>query len=168
MIPKELLPADLMGSAFIAGGYAACPALARDLDVWVLAPEAEDLESARERILAHLESTMWPYEALDWMTEEYGTTHAMLVATVRSSHLTHPVQILVTHSQPIDLLETFDISTHQVALVLGNVVKGSSWTPVTEPPVMLRRSPSTPVRMAKIAKRFGHPAPFDILNPEVR
>ncbi len=163
MIPKELLPADLMGSAFIAGGYAACPALARDLDVWVYTnSEVESMEDVRARILTHLESDVWPYETADedtrlaGMRDDNYPIFVLKVATVRSVHLTHPIHILVVNQQPVDLLETFDISTHQVALVFGRVVKGSGWTPVTVPPVKLRDTPTTNERMARIAARYGH------------
>jgi len=162
MIPKGILPSDLEDSAFIAGGYAACPPLAKDLDLWVFVDErVQTLADVRQQILTWLDTEMWPYEEEGGMRQEFGQVNnypvsSRKVAVVRSPHMTHPVHILVTNSQPADLLETFDISTHQVAIVFGNVIKGSQWTPVTEPPRMLKNTPTTPERMEKIAARFGY------------
>jgi hypothetical protein len=181
MIPKELLPAAMMGSAFIAGGYAACPALASDLDVWVyvardgdIEDDGERLAQARADILAWLESEMWPFEAQDNNHRPEGATvadgaypfHSQKVAVVRSPHWSHPIHIIVTTATPAELLEGFDISTHQVAIVFGNVIKGSGWTPVTVPPVKLPGvfNVSTEARMRKIAARYGHPLPNDIME----
>lgn len=172
MIPKELLPPDLMGSAFIAGGYAACPALASDLDVWVYVPRGDDeadgekLDATRGRILVWLETEMWPYELQDSnhlpegaeVKEGVYPFHSQKVAVVRSPHWSHPVHIIVTTATPAELLEGFDISTHQIALVFGNVIKGSGWTPITERPKRLSGAfnVSTEARLEKIAARFGH------------
>ena len=173
MIPKELLPSDLANCAFIAGGYAACPALATDIDVWVyIQKESETLREARARILGWLESEMWPYEEEEANSRREGfdkdgySISSVKVAVVRSPHWSHPVHIIVTNAQPAELLETFDISTHQVAIVFGNVVKGSKWTPVTQPPVMLRNTPTTPERMEKIRTRYGHSIPFYTLEAQ--
>src|SRR5947208_1473633 len=38
VIPDDLLPEKYREFAFIAGGFAACPSLASDMDVWVLTP----------------------------------------------------------------------------------------------------------------------------------
>lgn len=167
MIPATLLPEDLLQRAFIAGGWAVCPTLASDMDVWVWVDTTEEsLSGAHDRILMWLEETMWPYEPLSDSRMElpasfhqdgtYGDVGILKVAVVRSAHLSHPYHIMVVDKGPVDLLEHFDISTHQVALVAGNVVKGSGWTPVTEPPRVLRMTPTTPARMAKIAARYGH------------
>lgn len=171
MIPKGLLPPDLEGSAFIAGGYAACPALATDIDLWVYVA-GESLADARDRILLWLQTEMWPYETqednrpqLAGSTIDGYSIISVKVAIVRSPHLSHPIHIMVVNQSPVDLLETFDISTHQVAIVFGNVLKGSRWTPITQPPIMLKNTPTTPYRMIKIAARYGHPAPFSIMEP---
>lgn len=173
MLPKELLPSDLMNSAFIAGGYAACPALASDIDLWVMAPPNQ-LGATRKTIINWLETEMWPYEVQEDQrlsvlgpAAAYGyDVIAGKVAIVKSPHMTHPIHIMVVDRSPAELLETFDISTHQVAIVFGNVVKGSGWTPVTVPPVMLRNTPTTPERMRKIAARYGHPVPFEITEAQ--
>lgn len=163
MIPKGLLPPDYMDCAFIAGGYAACPPLARDIDLWVMVNPSQSLAAVREEILAWLESELWPYEVQDdRRLRPLGTTAegydiiATKVAVVKSLHMSHPIHIMLVDRSPRELLETFDISTHQVAIVFGNVIKGSGWTPITEPPRQLKDSPTTAARMEKIAQRYGH------------
>lgn len=162
MWPKNILPPDLEASAYIAGGYAACPALASDLDLWVyVQPERDTLANVRQRVLDWLENEMWPYEAEENTHKMIGedangySLASMKVSTVRSPHWSHPVHIMVTTAQPRDLIETFDISTHQIAIVFGQVIKGSGWTPIIEPPVVLKMTSTTPERLEKIRKRFG-------------
>lgn len=169
MIPATLLPADLQSKAFIAGGYAACPALAADMDVWVPV-SAHRMSTERARILTWLEDTMWPYETLTdrrFVVLDNSDAHypiaAGKVAIVRSVHMSHPVHIMVVSHKVKELLESFDVSTHQIALAYGNVVKGSGWTPITVPPVKLKDTPTTDARMEKIAARYGH-----TLTQEVR
>jgi hypothetical protein len=168
MIPPTLLPEDLQQQAFIAGGYAACPALALDMDIWVRVNGDETMHDAKQRIIDWLENTMWPYEAATTRLSSPGVIlggrdgydhldiNVLKVATVKSVYLTHPYHIMVVNVDPATLIEAFDISTHQIALAWGNVIKGSGWTPITEPPRMLRRTPTTPERMEKIAARYGH------------
>lgn len=168
MIPPTLLPDDLQRNAFIAGGYAACPALALDMDVWVKVDRNDSLPEAKQRILDWLESTMWPYDAATTRPSIVGTVGAnadgydgmgvfvQKVATVKSQYLTHPYHIMVVNVDPRTLIETFDISTHQIAIAFGNVIKGSGWTPITEPPRVLKMTPTTPERLEKIAARYGH------------
>lgn len=158
MIPKGLLPPDLMDCAFIAGGYAACPPLANDIDLWIYCKSEDQIPDIRDRVLDWLDTQMFEFEpqasAVAPVRYEANFTHK--AAIVRSKHLTHPIHILLTHLTPEQLLETFDISTHQVAIVFGNVIKGKGWTPVTVPPVELRNTVTTLARMLKLAARYGH------------
>lgn len=178
MFPKGILPEDLMQSAFIAGGYAACPALASDLDLWVKVADslhsesdAEDclaegsiLRLGRQVILDHLEAEFFPYEVQDTDITSTGQNadgypiSVLKVAIVRSPHLSHPIHIMVFAGSIEELLACFDISTHQIALSFGGVVKGPHWTPVTERPYVIPGSTSvqTPARLEKIAQRFSH------------
>lgn len=187
MIPKGLLPEDLMGCAFIAGGYAACPALASDIDVWVKVAdsavagssaeegtqETTTLQESRTRILAHLEEEFFPYEPQETTITSSGQNadgypiSVLKVAVVRSPHLSHPIHIMVYAGTIEELLGCFDISTHQIALSFGGVIKGSHWTPVTEPPRIIPGSTSvqTPARLEKIQARYGF-ASFQ--SPEAR
>ena len=59
MLPHNLLPIEFREVAFIAGGFAACPSLAEDIDVWVpiqtLSPNPwDDVWTARKALLTHL------------------------------------------------------------------------------------------------------------------
>ena len=156
LLPKQILPPDLMQWAYIAGGYAACPALASDIDVWVQVKEGQ-LVNTRIQILQWLESNMWPFKAEDNegpLSDTY-VAGVLKVAIVTSPHLSHPVHIIVTESTPIQQLELFDISTHQIALTWGGVVKGSQWKSIFEPPKVMIEMPRTATRLAKLTKRYG-------------
>ena len=166
MIPKNLVPEGY--TAFIAGGYAACPALAADMDVWVsVRPAQATLDEVREQLLAHLAD--WDFGNFSF-TEEMETRQCegyqgmpgaliLKVAKVQVGALT--VHLLLTDGDVFSLLESFDISTHQIALTERGAVKGSMWTPITEPPIKLRDTPTTDARMEKIRARYAHP---EIIN----
>jgi hypothetical protein len=178
VIPKGLLPAELMERAFIAGGYAACPALATDMDLWVKVSdvgrtvdesrqETEAMQLGRTLILEHLEREFFPYEVQENTVTSNGDTidgypvSVMKVAVVNSPHLSHPIHIMVCGGSIQELLETFDISTHQIALSFGGVIKGPRWTPITERPVIIQSATGvstqkTQERLEKIAARYGH------------
>lgn len=165
MIPRNLLPDDYYDGACIAGGYAACPALASDMDVWVFVPSYL-LEDARALILEHLSHYGFSYtkEERERQRAEgtdpggYDVSGFILkVARVSLGHET--IHILVTSFPGVlELLSSFDVSTHQVALTDAGVIRGGDWTPITEPPVKLKDSPTTDERMRKIARRYGHEA----------
>lgn len=177
MIPSYLLPEDTR--YFIAGGFAACPALASDRNVWIM---ARDPVATRREVLEHLKETLfldeWQ-ELPDGQTEivagsseedhygDGGTALTLKVATVDVTGIT--IHLLVTSGTVFDVLNTFDVSTHQIAITdSGGVVKGRQWTPITEPPVKLKDTPTTDARMAKIAARYGHGIPnYSSIGAEV-
>lgn len=158
MIPRNLIPEDLEEQAFIAGGYAACPALAQDMDVWVFVDGGhENLDEARNRVLEHLQTFFD-------ITEEHGGTisdyqgvevNILKVAFVRGFNL--PIHVMVCDAPVGIVLKNFDISTHQVALTAHGVVKGEGWTSPLEEPVVLERMENehTQERLAKIRARYG-------------
>lgn len=177
MIPKGLLPDDMVDRAFIAGGWAACPALASDMDIWVQVdggdPEditgvEEALAEARERILHHLrwrKHPVWRIEAEDVTERAPGYTESgyfttQKVAVVRTGPLlrkdTPVFHIMVTDGGVEDVLGNFDVSTHQVAILAnGKVVRGEEFTTVNQPPYAIRMNDKTPVRLKKITERFA-------------
>lgn len=169
MFPRTMLPEKYRDVAFIAGGYAACPALATDIDVWVPVTNAQDgvncpelLTDARQEILAYLESEFFPYKEEDGalrgqagMSGSY-PVGVRKVAVIASAHLSHPIHIMVCAGTVQEILSGFDISTHQIALTMGGVVKGDKWTPISEPPRALKHTDTTAARMEKVAARFGH------------
>jgi hypothetical protein len=178
MFSLQYLPEKYHKRWCVAGGYAACPALAKDIDVWVYGLHNDDLEVARAAILAHLEQTVaglntkapiWPekryqlenqvetrqflaYEGLDCRIEKVGA-----VTPPERLHLL-PVHIMVTSApDPGSLLTGFDVSTHAVAIDhSGRVFKHTNYTHPGEPPFALLHNVHTPDRMARIAARFGH------------
>lgn len=175
MLTFEFLPEQYRRSAFIAGGYAACPSLANDIDVWVPLgfigrttvehdDEALAMSTARADILAHLEGEFFPYKAEENYVTSEGSTDdgypiaVQKVARIESVHLPQSIHIMVSAGTIDDILGFFDISTHQVALTRSGCVKGPAWTPVTEMPRIIpgARSVQTPQRLLKIASRYGH------------
>lgn len=149
----------------IAGGYAACPGLATDCDVWVFLQGfgGGDAEDFRVQILSNLKewSSFWGFAFTpeandpDRPTEFYDLGNDILCWKV--AKLDDGRHIILTDARDAaHLLENFDISTHQCALTSdGEFIKGSQWTPIDVPPVMLRDTPNTRDRMQKIEARYG-------------
>lgn len=145
----------------IAGGFAACPGLAGDCDVWVLGVEQE--YPARKAILVRLEKFHIPHtreenNPLDQSFYFLGSGDAApRILCWKVAKLADGRQIILTSAvNAQELLENFDISTHQCALTSeGEFVKGEGWTSITEPPVMLKQTPNTPARMRKITDRYA-------------
>ena len=164
MVPFNLLPAEMRLRAFIVGGWAACPALAGDLDVFVLcakgaAISAIALDTERRDIITHLATSSFEYECEDTMIYEHAF-NIRKVARVTTGAYPNIHLCLANTSNIQAVLAGFDVSTHQVAIdCYGHVIRGKDWTPVHVPPRALLNTSNTPERMARIAARFGHPAP---------
>jgi hypothetical protein len=157
MIPRDLLPKEML--YFIAGGFAVCPVLATDIDVWVQA-EKGMLDETRQRILDHLTDQAIVFEeeqpsSLSIETADYYDTQAFIlkVAKVKYEH-SLPIHILVTDAAIEDVLRSFDLSICQVALTRYSIVTTDNWTPVTAPIAVLRNTPTTPARLEKYRQRF--------------
>lgn len=160
MIPPCLIPKGLRWC--VAGGYAACPALARDVDVWVYGIKGDVLESRRDEIAGHIRTTGYTFlvsdETRQAPTYEHDTVTILKVGTVEE---VTPIHIMVTDAMtPMMILEGFDVSTHAVAIMPdGIVVTHPRWTAPHLPPREIRINEKTPDRMARIAARFGHVLP---------
>ena len=186
MIPPLLLPAELREEAFIAGGYAACPALAQDVDVWIPSTHSlfkitrvsvldhlhrvanahaplpgdlsftvqDDDDSPRGRLL---ESDAPPPGVCQLNTfEDYNSILRLRrAATVNIVGHTLPYHIIIVEGAVDDVLSSFDISTHQVALTWKGVVRGEHWTPPNAPPVVITQKYTTTERLAKIEARYA-------------
>jgi hypothetical protein len=157
MIPNNLLPPGV--EYFIAGGYAVCPALATDRDVFV--QTTGNLEDIRAMLLDYMrangftvveESKVDVSDAYDGGIVEISKVGKVLMGTKGL-----PIHVLVTQADVQDVLNTFDITTSQVAITrTGKVVKGNSWTSPARAPQITKSIPSTPERLVKYQLRFGH------------
>lgn len=177
MIPVNLLPADLQLDAFIAGGYAAFPALAADIDVWVpVKGGVLELAAARERILAHVREmgvTIDEQDGEGSRREQFAAEPSLprdqfITSTFENYHLTLrirrvgtvtglgelPYHIIVVDGDVDEVLGAFDISTHQCALTRRGFVRGEQWTPINAAPVVITEKYTTPERLAKIRYRY--------------
>lgn len=155
MIPRNLLPEGR--NYFIAGGYAVCPALATDIDVWVQA-EYEDVDEVRVELLRHLKDQGFDYTEQDPArhgVDDYpGST--VKVATIDSIvHFGKPIHLLVTNAGVERVVNSFDLSISQVALTEYQVILGDSWTPTTSQIHVVRQTRTTDERLAKYRKRFN-------------
>lgn len=159
MIPTSLLPEEYRYSWVIAGGWAVCPALATDKDVWVMVDSDADLVEERDKLLAHLTA-----EGYDFVAEEsdpstsathsyYTVFHTLKVALVRDAT---PIHLLITTADDIEeVLNSFDLSISQVGISpQGYVVRGEHWTPPADYPIVLKNTPTTFDRLQKYVDRF--------------
>lgn len=153
---RELIPEGF--EWFIAGGYAAVPALAEDIDVWIRAKSEIEARVIKEIVRKRLIS-----RGLDWVredSEERRTYHDLPIVTMKIGKvflegMVQPVQFIVTTATVGEVLENFDVSAHQVAILSnGKVVKGPHWTPPFEPPYALRQNEKTAERLERITKRY--------------
>lgn len=193
MLPHGLLPPEIdEAAAFIAGGYAACPALASDVDVWITTGAIGDLDdwdkvyALRLRLIEWIRSTpaLSPLRITSFVEEDGDRTprdpsrsrlagNTSWFTNLKSTHEGYimvlpvrrvgvvtieghslPYQLIAVGGSVDDVLSSFDISTHQIALTSKGVVKGEHWTPVWEPPVVITTKYTTPARMEKIRERY--------------
>lgn len=170
-LPECLMPP--YHQVVIAGGYAACPHLAGDIDLWVF---TDTLISTRDRIIkdakelgfhALVETPETTTEIIapnDFGYDELGF-QVMKVLSMpwwveddKGQFRNCPLHVMVTNAPGvIGLLLGFDVSTHQVAVTpRGDVVYGPDWTPLDEEPVKLFDTSKTDARMQKITARYQH------------
>ena len=159
MIPNNLLPKGT--SYFVAGGWAVCPALAGDMDVFVEIAYGEDIVSARETLLKHLKKEFWRFEEQEETCtfEGYGTLATIVkVGKLPSQGMRPEIHVLLTNADVHTTINSFDISTCCVAITdQGYIVWGDHWTSPIEPPIRLIDNPTTDARMVKYQQRFNHP-----------
>lgn len=180
MLPLDLLPADLQPNAFIAGGFAACPALAADIDVWVsINGDAAMLDAECARVLAHLrDAAGYVYVEQDGegsRREQFATHPSMardqfVTSSFEGYHLSLrirrvatvwklgklPYHIILVNGDVDEVLSSFDISTHQCALTVRGFVTGEQWTPLNEPPLVITQKYTTDERIDRISARYKH------------
>lgn len=161
MIPTSLLPEEYRYSWVIAGGWAVCPALATDKDVWVMVDSDADLVEERDKLIQHLQNGGWDF--VEETSDPSGTSthgydsvfHTLKVALVDDNGR-QPIHLLVTTAEVAqDILDSFDLSISQVGITaMGSLVKGEHWTPPADYPIVLKNSPTTFDRLQKYVDRF--------------
>jgi len=175
MIPEALLPLFtacrlLEIPICIAGGYAACPEKASDIDVWIktksLLPQT--VADVLNGQFGHRTWTTLPADARN----AWGFRNRRQLAHTRSDKfrmpgLDKPVEVMLTDSLPQELIAGFDISTHAVAITSTGTYRAKFWTPVDEAPVInedameshgyngMRASGETKQRLAMIKARYA-------------
>lgn len=161
-LPENLVPKVFSSAAFIAGGYAACPTLATDIDVWV---QCEDLDEARTSLLAHLATNRFVYQPQDEASsfEGDGCGYEDITANIQKVALVmvpgyKPIHLLVTDAPPLMLLLNFDISTHQIALTDSGEIRSPEWTALDQEPLVVKNhdTSKTVERLARITARYAH------------
>lgn len=164
MVPSYLIPEGMR--YFVAGGFAVCPALASDIDVWFMV-EGKPVTEVINKLVAHL--TRWQtMGAIDVdfsyiNGRVYHELHGTLnVATIAASDDRKAMHIMVTDDSPQDTIDDFDLSVCQVAITdNGEVYRGEHWTAPGAPIKILKKSakydPRTAERLTKYIRRFGQP-----------
>lgn len=182
---QELLPADLRSKAMVAGGYAADPSRANDIDLWVVG--MADLPGTERYIRKYLGEVGWlsSDRADSLASEEYQDSGDFRVVAMH--HVYEPiavsedypsglgsktwtVQILISN-QPtfLHLLNRFDLSVHQIGYSLDapNVaILAPTFTTIHEQPrvVNFERPNQTFRRVERIFPRYG----FEPLEKDIQ
>lgn len=163
-IPETLLPPDTY--AFIAGGYAACPERALDMDVWVLDTTGNP-EKTRAALLLWLSDYHWVFgketheEKFRADGPGYDEMDCRILKVAVIPYYTTTIHLMVTDAPPLALLRNFDVSTHQIALIPssrlpeGDLLRGPGWTSLDQEPVQLKETSATFARMEKIRTRYA-------------
>lgn len=116
--------------------------------------------NVRDELLAGLKDHGYFFTPEDDSREFLGYEGVFTVRKVANVRVDtgQPIHLMVTTAETVeDLLTSFDISTHQVAIMNdGRIVRGSHWAAITVLPSALKDTPTTPARMVKIARRYGH------------
>lgn len=182
---KARLPESLHERAIVAGGYAAHPQKALDVDLWVVGVPLEDFTKVERTIRKHLSNhgylsegapadqeslrdlqREFQGEALHY--EEHPGQFRVVVEGVPAIHGL-PLQIIISAQPFFDaLLHTFDITTHQIGYPLlapTEVMVTDDYTFSWEQPRVTNfdRPHQTLRRLERIAPRYGfEPHPEDV------
>lgn len=187
MLPVNLLPAPYTYTAFIAGGFAACPALAEDVDVWcpvdLVADDSDPFGlvwNERDRVVEYLRrefgAAFVEHDGIgsrrDTVPTPPNQQRGRLVSTHEGYYLPIPIRragavtipgcslpyhIILVGGDIDDVLSSFDITTHMVALTRKGVVVGEHYTPPFEEPRVITKKFTTEARMTKIRARYRWP-----------
>lgn len=172
---RNLVPPDLHVRTFIAGGFAANPNKANDIDLWIVGDEPHP--DVAEKILRHLGNNghditvrNFPFYTDVQLTP--GRTVWFRVCDVNdfySNGKRMPVQIMATTYHDVDeLLAYFDLSPHKKAIAIsdGLEIIGRGFTTPDEQPRATRFDTphSTLRRYFRLCERYGHRPNWDDVN----
>jgi hypothetical protein len=154
----NLVPEKWRKDAFIAGGYAACPAMASDIDLWIFVDDCGGkypLADVRKEVLAHIRSEgVYINEEDEASQTDYEGVNVNILKVGVVPYGTK-IHVMVVDAPVHPVLCGFDISTHQIALLpSGEVILGQEWTPITAPPKVLIDTDRTAARLEKITNRY--------------
>lgn len=171
-----LAPPALQAQLVVAGGYLVSPAVAGDIDLWLLDPyQNQDVlrDEVMEWLYGRQDSADWelfrPGSDEDGLfPPEYskgnlGQKGYHFVGTFQREDWPKPVQFFLTPYKTVDeLLQDFDISTHQRARFVthperGMLIARLTTTSITElPRVTNFDTPATTLaRLEKFCLRYG-------------
>lgn len=169
MIPSNLLPVKYQNSWCVAGGFAVCPALSTDTDVFVFVRELNQyvIDELRMYLGVVFGEDFVPQSNFEGTPGYDGIIGTERIGVVHAPGRTF--DIVMTDAEDVHaLLATFDISTSQVAIMPnGAVVRGNHWTPPHEAPLMLLSREKSKQRYIKYARRFGHDTVARIMEASI-
>jgi hypothetical protein len=172
--PVNILPEEWRSEAFIAGGFAAFPALSTDCDLWVTVPTGNDLDAVRQELLLWLAEqgfvalaqrdaqTNEDIRLTEW--EEYpiflDNRKVARITGLRTGEIfPKPIHLIVTNGDVDQVLSGFDISAHQIALTdiwtNPTEVEGNDYTRLDEEVRILKDTPHTRERFDRINARYA-------------
>lgn len=157
MIPKNLLP-EAHNEYVVAGGWAVCPALATDMDLFILAGPHADLPEVRQEVINHLKVEGFDFTEQEEMREFIGYDGLVGIGKVAKvdTGTGKEIHILIASTTRVeDVLGSFDLSVCMVGITnTGRVVTDNCWTPPTAPIAVTKHTPTTDARLAKYVERF--------------
>ncbi len=145
----------------VAGGFAANPVLADDIDVWVTGVDVEDhlviaRSLARDLALAYGPRFEEQMDMGSYLGDDFATLRVGKVNRKNIEQGLKDVHIIITNAGVQEMVNSFDVSTHACAITAeGRIVKAPEWTMPTLAPTRMRTTSTTEERMVKICKRFG-------------
>lgn len=157
-------------TAVIAGGYAVEPTKAQDVDLWLPAIIDTTFELRANAILERLTEDGIEHEPnLRAYPNDLGDRY--LVATIPEGFDKKDVQVLITsHRTAQGLVDSFDISTHMLALDLNTrSTFGKEYTHTGQRPKVCRWDTPTDTlkRLFKICSRYNlTPLASDVMKLE--
>lgn len=165
--PWNALPAGYRPGAYIVGGYAVCPALAQDIDLFVLVEGTRTFDSVLEELADYL--TVNGVAFTQYSKEERGELYVTAVPDgvcigkallIEDERFHKPVQVcLVLGAESIlEALEGFDLSVHAFAQGYDGAYYSTPQATFMAAPIRVLKT-GTPVttllRLQRLSVRYG-------------